>query len=193
MGLIEHADRRAGTYSRGMLQRLTLARALLPDPALLLLDEPLTGLDDTASDVVREMIRERRARDHAVVIAEGPYDLAAFADEEGVRPGGFSTDARTLLETEAWSGDTRELRGRIREALRLCREAPISAEALMLAREEVPSFKEAKRAFETRYVVGLLERCGGNISRAARLARKDRKDFYDVIRRTGVDPQAFRS
>jgi two-component system response regulator GlrR len=119
--------------------------------------------------------------------------LAAFADEEGVRPGGFSTDARTLLETEAWTGDTRELRGRIREALRLCRETPISAEALMLAREEVPSFKEAKRAFETRYVVGLLERCGGNISRAARLARKDRKDFYDVIRRTGVDPQAFRS
>ena len=58
--------------------------------------------------------------------------------------------------------------------------------------EEVPSFKEAKRAFETRYVVGLLRRCGGNISRAARLAKKDRKDFYDVIRRTGVDPSQFR-
>jgi two-component system response regulator GlrR len=119
--------------------------------------------------------------------------LAAFSEEDGIRPAGFSTDARTLLETETWSGDARELRGRIREALRLCRDAPISAEALLLAREEVPSFKEAKRAFETRYVVGLLERCGGNISRAARLARKDRKDFYDVIRRTGVDPSAFRS
>ena len=33
---------------------------------------------------------------------------------------------------------------------------------------------------------------GGNISRAARLAKKDRKDFYDVIRRTGVDPSQFR-
>ena len=43
-----------------------------------------------------------------------------------------------------------------------------------------------------RYVVGLLRRCGGNISRAARLAKKDRKDFYDVIRRTGVDPTEFR-
>ena len=64
----------------------------------------------------------------------------------------------------------------------------------MLASEaaEVPSFKEAKRAFETRYVEGLLRRCSGNISRAARLAKKDRKDFYDVIRRTGVDPQQFR-
>ena len=56
--------------------------------------------------------------------------------------------------------------------------------------EQVPSFKEAKRAFETRYVEGLLRRCGGNISRAARLAKKDRKDFYDVIRRTGVDPRS---
>ena len=37
-------------------------------------------------------------------------------------------------------------------------------------------------------MVGLLRRCGGNISRAARLAKKDRKDFYDVIRRTGIDP-----
>ena len=119
--------------------------------------------------------------------------LAAFADEAGLRPGGFDADARAFLETEPWSGDARELRGRIREALRLCGDAPVSAEALLLARDDVPSFKEAKRAFETRYVVGLLKRCGGNISRAARLARKDRKDFYDVIRRTGVDPSTFRS
>ena len=67
--------------------------------------------------------------------------------------------------------------------------------SLMLSaeEEEVPSFKEAKRAFETRYVEGLLRRCNGNISRAARLAKKDRKDFYDVIRRTGVDPAQFRA
>jgi len=44
-----------------------------------------------------------------------------------------------------------------------------------------------------RYVESVLRRCGGNISRAARLAKKDRKDFYDVIRRTGVNPQDFRS
>ncbi len=39
---------------------------------------------------------------------------------------------------------------------------------------------------------GLLRLCDGNISQAARLAKKDRKDFYDVIRRTGVDPSLFR-
>ena len=78
--------------------------------------------------------------------------------------------------------------------MRLAGSGAISAEALLLAAdgESIPSFKEAKRAFETRYVMGLLRRCGGNISRAARLAKKDRKDFYDVIRRTGVDPSEFR-
>jgi two-component system, NtrC family, response regulator GlrR len=127
------------------------------------------------------------------VLPLAAHYLAAFADEAGIRSPGFSADARAFLETEAWPGDARELRARVREALRLCGDAPLSAEALLLARDEVPSFKEAKRAFETRYVVGLLRRCNGNISRAARLARKDRKDFYDVIRRTGVDPSVFRS
>ena len=79
-------------------------------------------------------------------------------------------------------------------AVKLAGNGAITAESLMLAAagEEVPSFKEAKRAFETRYVVGLLRRCGGNISRAARLAKKDRKDFYDVIRRTNGNPGDFR-
>ena len=134
-------------------------------------------------------LRERRED----ILPLAAHYLASFAEEVGLRPAGFDADARAFLETEPWIGDSRELRGRIREALRLCGEAPVSAEALLLARDDVPSFKEAKRAFETRYVVGLLRRCGGNISRAARLARKDRKDFYDVIRRTGVDPASFRS
>ena len=69
---------------------------------------------------------------------------------------------------------------------------PRSSRLIAAPPEEIPSFKEAKRAFERRYVTGLLQRCSGNISRAARLAKKDRKDFYDVIRRTGVDPTEFR-
>jgi two-component system response regulator GlrR len=120
--------------------------------------------------------------------------LRSFAEDAGLTPVGFTADARACLMSESWPGDVRELRERIRHAVRLAGNGAVSAEALMLAKdaEEVPSFKEAKRAFETRYVVGLLRRCGGNISRAARLAKKDRKDFYDVIRRTGVDPAQFR-
>ena len=120
--------------------------------------------------------------------------LAEFATEEGVEPVGFSADARRWLVEEQWTGNVRELRERIRQAIRLAGKGAISAEALMLSTDgdDVPSFKEAKRAFETRYVEGLLRRCSGNISRAARMAKKDRKDFYDVIRRTSVDPGQFR-
>ena len=120
--------------------------------------------------------------------------LASSAEEIGVAPVGFTADARAFLLAEAWPGNVRELRQRIRQAVRLSSGGAVSAEALLLAGDgdEIPSFKEAKRAFETRYVVNLLRRCSGNISRAARLAKKDRKDFYDVIRRTGIDPTQFR-
>jgi two-component system response regulator GlrR len=121
--------------------------------------------------------------------------LAECAEEQGVAPVGFTEDARAALLADPWPGNARELRERVRQAVRLAGGGAISAEALLLSADgaDVPSFKEAKRDFETRYVKGLLRRCGGNISRAARLAKKDRKDFYDVIRRTGVDPQEFRS
>jgi two-component system response regulator GlrR len=124
------------------------------------------------------------------VLPLAAHFLRLFAEEEGIQPVGFTSDARSALLSEEWPGNVRELAERIRQSIRLAGNGAISAEALLLAAdgENVPSFKEAKRAFETRYVVGLLRRCGGNISRAARLARKDRKDFYDVIRRTGVDP-----
>jgi two-component system response regulator GlrR len=120
--------------------------------------------------------------------------LRLAAEEEGLEAVGFTSDAREALLGEPWTGNVRELGERVRQALRLSGSGAISAEALLLATdgEEVPSFKEAKRAFETRYITGLLRRCRGNISRAARLARKDRKDFYDVIRRTGIDPSQFR-
>jgi two-component system, NtrC family, response regulator GlrR len=137
-----------------------------------------------------------------VPLAQRPEDilplaahyLNAFSEELGFPAVGFTAEARASLVAEPWKGDLLELRERIRQAVRLARGGAIGAEALLLARdgEPVPSFKEAKRAFETRYVESLLRRCSGNISRAARLAKKDRKDFYDVIRRTGVNPEDFR-
>jgi len=128
------------------------------------------------------------------VLPLATHFLALHAEASGVEPVGFTSDARAALVAESWAGNVRELSERVEQALRLSAHGAISAEALALSAqpEEVPSFKDAKRAFERRYVMGLLRRCEGNISRAARLAKKDRKDFYDVIRRTGVDPADFR-
>jgi heme exporter protein A len=60
MDLTRRMHDRAGTYSRGMQQRLSVARALLHDPELLLLDEPYTGLDQHASRVLAEVLESLR-------------------------------------------------------------------------------------------------------------------------------------
>jgi len=69
LGLLAFGDDRIGTFSRGMLQRLAIARSLLHEPKVVLFDEPLTGLDDAASRTVIEVIRELEARGAGLVIA----------------------------------------------------------------------------------------------------------------------------
>ena len=142
-------------------------------------------------EIVIAPLAERRED----VLPLAAHFLALAAAEAGIQPVGFATDARTALLEESWPGNVSELRERVRQAVHLAGGGAVSSEALMLATraDRVPSFRDAKRAFEARYVESLLRLCDGNISQAARLAKKDRKDFYDVIRRTGVDPSSFRS
>ena len=66
--LLGAADARVGTYSRGMRQRLALARALLHDPELLFLDEPTAGLDPVAARAVNDRIRALRDRGRGVLL-----------------------------------------------------------------------------------------------------------------------------
>lgn len=54
-------------------------------------------------------------------------------------------------------------------------------------------FNTAKHAFERNYVELVLREANGNVSQAAQLAQKERKDFYDLMRRCKVDPKRFRS
>ncbi|HWO90216.1 MAG TPA: ABC transporter ATP-binding protein [Gemmatimonadales bacterium] len=68
MGLVDAADRAAGTYSRGMTQRLAIARALLHDPEIVLLDEPFTGLDTRAAGVLRSLLERLRADRRTLVL-----------------------------------------------------------------------------------------------------------------------------
>ena len=77
VGLKRHAYERAGIFSRGMAQRLNLARTLLVEPELLLLDEPGTGLDSRAAVMLREEIVRARQRGAGLVWIS--HDLAADA------------------------------------------------------------------------------------------------------------------
>ena len=60
--LSAHANKRIATYSRGMLQRIGLAQALINDPELLILDEPTNGLDPFGRMKIRQLIEQLKAR-----------------------------------------------------------------------------------------------------------------------------------
>jgi heme exporter protein A len=77
VGLAKRADDRVRTFSRGMQQRLALARATLHDPAVLLLDEPYTGLDAQGSALLDALIAEWYAQGRTIIAAL--HDLARAA------------------------------------------------------------------------------------------------------------------
>lgn len=68
VGLTEHAGKRLRDFSKGMLQRIGLAQALLNDPELIFLDEPTSGLDPAGRRLVRDIIKAQRQRGATVVL-----------------------------------------------------------------------------------------------------------------------------
>lgn len=88
-GLEQHAGKKLEQYSKGMLQRLNLSRSLLNDPELLIMDEPVIGLDPLGQELIERVVRERRARGKAVFINTHSISFAAkTADRVGFLMGG---------------------------------------------------------------------------------------------------------
>jgi len=68
VNLAPHAQKRLRTFSKGMLQRIGLAQALLNEPELVFLDEPTSGLDPVGRRLVRDIIRDLRSRNTTVFL-----------------------------------------------------------------------------------------------------------------------------
>jgi heme ABC exporter ATP-binding subunit CcmA len=76
VGLERRVNDQLRTFSRGMQQRLTIARALLHQPHILLMDEPYTGLDQSAAAILDELLLNARDAGHTIVMATHQLDRA---------------------------------------------------------------------------------------------------------------------
>ncbi len=111
-GLIEHADRPAGAYSRGMTQRLAIARALLHEPEIVLLDEPFTGLDARAAAALRELLERLNAERRTVVLVTHSLDEGlSLATHVAVQAAGAFTAIGPRGDGAGWRVRFREVMG----------------------------------------------------------------------------------
>ena len=95
-GLARAAEKQVRTYSRGMQQRLTIARALLSDPDVLILDEPFTGVDKYGSALLVRMLAELKGRGGMVLMtSHDPQAALAVTD-------GFVRLSRGVLGEVLW-------------------------------------------------------------------------------------------
>ncbi len=81
VGLADRQHDRLGTYSSGMKQRIKYIYALLHRPALLILDEPTSNLDDDGYDLVKSIVDEQR-RDGVVIVATNESDEAEWCERK---------------------------------------------------------------------------------------------------------------
>jgi sodium transport system ATP-binding protein len=102
-----YLDRRCGVLSTGQKQRINLARALIHDPPVMLLDEPTRGLDIVGSQVVFEYIQHLRTEGKAVIICTHRLDEAErFAGRFGLLHEGTLKHLGTLKELQQQTGET---------------------------------------------------------------------------------------
>ena len=102
VGLARRSIERVGTLSRGQMQRLSLARALLHSPRLLLLDEPDAGLDDEGIELLERLIREHAEQGGTTLFTTHNFERALkFSDQICMLSGGRVVYQQATTELEA--------------------------------------------------------------------------------------------
>ncbi|HEU4522164.1 MAG TPA: ABC transporter ATP-binding protein, partial [Thermoanaerobaculia bacterium] len=101
LGIADAADQRLSQYSRGMLQRIGMCQALIHEPEFLFLDEPTSGLDPNGVLLVRDLIREQKARGAAVLLNSHQLsEVEKICDRVLFLSGGVIARAETLRHTD---------------------------------------------------------------------------------------------
>lgn len=109
LGLWDERAQRCEGFSRGMKQKASLAGALIHEPQLLILDEPLTGLDAAAAKLVKDLLQERTRAGATVILTTHILEVAErIADRIGIIAAGKLRAEGTLAELQAMAGSGRQ-------------------------------------------------------------------------------------
>lgn len=109
----------------------------------------------------------------------------------------FSAGAMEALASAAWPGNIRQLRNMVEQTMVLSHTAVIPENLVKRALKkdygEIAPFADARDHFERDYLMEVLHVTAGNVTQAAHLARRNRTEFYRLLRRHHIDPHSFRA
>ncbi|HXC60361.1 MAG TPA: sigma 54-interacting transcriptional regulator [Steroidobacteraceae bacterium] len=134
----------------------------------------------------------RRREDIPLLIAHFLAQIAAETGQRSIYP----PEALELLATADWPGNVRQLANLIRQTVAVSQTPVIPVELVQQslggAPGRLPSFDDARDEFTRGYLSQILQITGGNVSQAARLAKRNRTDFYKLLGRHQLVPEDFK-
>ncbi len=137
---------------------------------------------------------DERREDIPLLVAHFLQVIAREADQERKV---YAPEAVEMLVTAEWPGNIRQLYNIVRQNVALSRSPVISAELVQQSLGEhagkLMSFSDARDEFTRNYVSQILQITMGNVSQAARLAKRNRTDFYKLLARHDLNPDQFKS
>jgi two-component system, NtrC family, response regulator GlrR len=109
----------------------------------------------------------------------------------------FATEALELLVKAKWPGNVRQLFNVVEQSIALCPTEIIPQafveQAIQVEMHEMTSFEDARKRFERDYLTRILKLTKGSVTQAAKLARRNRTEFYKLLQRHGIEAASFKS
>ncbi|MEQ9562896.1 MAG: sigma 54-interacting transcriptional regulator [Woeseiaceae bacterium] len=143
---------------------------------------------------IRIPVLDERREDIPLLVS---HFLQQIAREAGQERKVYAPEAVELLVTAEWPGNIRQLYNIVRQNVALSRSPVISGELVQSSLGEhggkLASFSEARDEFTRNYLSQILQITMGNVSQAARLAKRNRTDFYKLLSRHELNPDSFKT
>ncbi|RLA29772.1 MAG: two-component system response regulator GlrR [Gammaproteobacteria bacterium] len=160
---------REGSFREDLFYRLNVVQIILPI------------LDDRREDI-------------PLLVSHFLQEIAKEAEQERKV---YAPEAVELLVTAEWPGNIRQLYNVVRQNVALSRSPVISGELVQTSLGEhggkLASFTDARDEFTRNYLSQILQITTGNVSQAARLAKRNRTDFYKLLARHDLNPDSFKT